>query len=40
MIKEALSELAKFIRENLTPDRLEGFDLDAIMEIKDFKPDT
>lgn len=40
MIKEPLYELAKFIRENLTPDRLEGFDLEAIIEIKDFKQDT
>ena len=31
MIKEPLCELAKFIRENLTPDRLEGYDLDAIL---------
>ena len=40
MIKEPLYQLAKFIRENLTPDRLEGFDLEAIMEIKDFRPDS
>ena len=30
MISEPLYHLAKFIRENLTPDRLEGFDLEAI----------
>ena len=39
MIIEPLCVLANYIRENLTPDRLEGFDLEAIMEIKDFKPD-
>ena len=39
MIKEPLYELSKFIRENLTPDRLEGFDLEAILDIKDFRPD-
>jgi hypothetical protein len=39
MIKEPLYKLAMFIRENLTPDRLEGFDLDAILEIKDSRPD-
>ena len=36
MIKEPLYQLAQFIRENLTPDRLEGFDLESILEVQDF----
>ena len=40
MIKEPLCALSKFIRENLTPDRLEGFDLEAILDLNDFKLDS
>ena len=28
MLKEPIHDLATFMRENLDPDRLEGFDLD------------
>jgi hypothetical protein len=35
-IKEPLYHLAKFIRENLTPDRLAGFNLEAILQVQDF----
>ena len=38
MLKEPLYALSKFIRENLTPDRLEGFDLENILELRDFEP--
>ena len=40
MIQEPLYKLAMFIRENLTPDRLEGFDLEGIMKIKHFEAKT
>ena len=37
MILEPLYQLEMFIRENLTPDRLEGFDLEAIQSVKHFE---
>ena len=37
MILDPLYKLAKFIRENLTPDRLEGFDLEGILTVKHFE---
>ena len=37
MLIEPLYKLSKFIRENLTPDRLEGFDLEGILKIKQFE---
>ena len=36
MLKQALFELSMFIRNNLSPDRLAGFDIDSVMEVTDF----
>ena len=35
-LKQCLYELANYIRESLTPDRLYGFDLETILEADDF----
>ena len=34
-IKKCLYELAKFIRDSLKPDRMNGFDLQSILEDDD-----
>jgi hypothetical protein len=36
MLKEPLYQLASFIKQNLTPDRLQGFDIEALKELKNF----
>lgn len=36
MLKQALFELSMFIRNNLSPDRLAGFDIDSVLEETDF----
>ena len=36
MLKEPLFNLALFIKQNLTPDRLEGFDIDQIKNLNNF----
>jgi hypothetical protein len=36
MLKQALFELSMFIRNNLSPDRLAGFDIDSVLEVTDF----
>ena len=33
MLKKPLYELAIFIKRNLTPDRLQGFDVEAIKQL-------
>ena len=38
MIKQPLFDLSNFIKQNLTPNRLEGFNIDAIKDLKDFDP--
>tara|TARA_B100000780_G_C20918309_1_gene365766 strand:+ start:481 stop:657 length:177 start_codon:yes stop_codon:yes gene_type:complete len=38
MIKEPLYHLSSFIKSNLTPDRLVGFNLEYIKELKDIEP--
>ena len=35
MLIEPLYELCTFIRQNLKPDRLEGFDIEAIKELNE-----
>jgi hypothetical protein len=35
MIKEPLYHLSLFIQENLQPNRLVGFDIEAIKQLKD-----
>ena len=35
MIKEPLYQLAQFIQENLSPNRLEGFDIEDIKTLQD-----
>jgi hypothetical protein len=35
MIKEPMYLLGIFIQENLQPNRLEGFDVDSIKQLKD-----
>ena len=40
MIKQPLYMLCKFIRENLTPDRLANINLEAILELQDFSKDN
>ena len=37
MIKQPLYDLASFIQENLSPNRLEGFDIEAIKHLSDYK---
>ena len=37
MIKEPLYHLSNFIKQNLTPNRLEGFNIEAIKDLKDFE---
>lgn len=37
MLKESLYELSIFIKQNLSPDRLAGFDVEAIKDLKDFQ---
>ena len=37
VLKEPIHDLTTFMRENLVPDRLEGFDLDSIFTAKNFK---
>ena len=36
MLKAILYKLAKFIEENLSPNRLDGFDLEDILNNKDY----
>ena len=36
MLVKPLSDMAAFIRENLNPDRLEGFDIDSVQFSKNF----
>ena len=36
MLVQPLSAMAAFIRENLNPDRLEGFDIDSVQLSKNF----
>ena len=38
MLKEAIFLVADFIKKNLSPNRLEGFDIDAIRDLTDFEP--
>ena len=40
MLKQALFELSMFIRNNLSPDRLAGFDIDSVLEVTDFVEST
>ena len=35
MLKKALFELSMFIRNNLSPDRLAGFDIDSVLLVED-----
>ena len=35
MIKDPLYLLAFFIQDNLQPNRLEGFDIDLVLKLKD-----
>lgn len=35
MLRQALFELSMFIRNNLSPDRLAGFDLDSVLLVED-----
>jgi hypothetical protein len=35
-IKDCLVELSQFICNNLSPNRLEGFDLNAIMTVQQY----
>ena len=37
MVKEPLYHLSNFIKNNLTPNRLEGFNIEAIKDLKDFE---
>ena len=37
-LKDVLYKLAMFIRINLTPDRLEGFNLEHIKQLGNFEP--
>jgi hypothetical protein len=37
MLKEPLYHLAQFIQQNLSPNRLEGFNVEALKELKDYK---
>jgi hypothetical protein len=34
LLKEPLYQLAKFIQKNLTPDRLQGFDIEGINDLQ------
>jgi hypothetical protein len=34
-LKQCLFECCTFIRNNLTPDRLVGFDIDSLLELTD-----
>ena len=36
MLKQPLFESCMFIRNNLSPDRLAGFDIDSVLEVSDF----
>jgi hypothetical protein len=36
MLAQPLSDMVIFIRKNLNPDRLEGFDIDSVKFIKNF----
>ena len=38
MIRDCLYDLSKFIQDNLSPNRLEGFDLEGIRELKAYQP--
>jgi hypothetical protein len=38
MIKEPLYHLSSFIKQNLTPNRLEGFNIEHIKDLKDIEP--
>lgn len=38
MLKEPLYLLALFIQQNLSPNRLEGFDIEGIKSVKDISP--
>ena len=36
MLKQPLYEMSMFIRNNLSPDRLEGFDIQHVLSVKNF----
>ena len=36
MLVQPLSDMLAFIRKNLNPDRLEGFDIDSVQFCKNF----
>lgn len=38
MLREPLYLLSLFIQQNLSPNRLEGFDIESIKTVKDFSP--
>ena len=40
MIKEPLFQLADFIQKNLSPNRLEGFDIDQLKDLRDFEEEN
>ena len=39
MLKDPLYELSMFIRQNLSPDRLAGFDIEDCKSLKNFQPE-
>jgi hypothetical protein len=38
MIRDPLYEMASFIQENLSPNRLEGFDIENIKHLESYSP--